>query len=148
MRGKWRTKEKCKMNLSKEEKKSSLHVTSLCFSFADRTGWVIPETYPHPHSCVKRYESRKGSSGSPRSRKCDKIRASCRDSVYENRTEEVFSQQLCLPGRGSGLMAVAQGVRSAGFIATVEVSLPAPCLCSCSLLPVLMKSCSCHLTTN
>lgn len=115
---------------------------SLSLSFADRTGWVIPETYTHPHSCVKRYESRKASSDSPRSRKCDKIRASCRDSVYENRTEEIFSQQLCLPGRGSGLMAVAQGVCSAGFLLPWD---SAPCLCSCSRLPVLMKSCSCHL---
>lgn len=83
---------------------------SLCVSFADSTGWVIPETYTHPYSCVKRYESRKASSGSLRSRKCDKIRASCRDSVYENRTEEIFSQWLWLPGRGSGLMAGSGGM--------------------------------------
>lgn len=46
------------------------------FSLPVRTRWVISAAYPHPNSYVKRYESWKASSGSPRSRKSDQIPAS------------------------------------------------------------------------
>lgn len=93
------------------------------FSLTVRTRRVTPATYTHPHSYVKRYESRKASSGSPRSRKSDQIRASSWDSVYENRTEEICSRQRYLSWRGEGLRAVAEGVCCADATAAVKTDL-------------------------
>ena len=92
---------------------------SVFSSLAVGTRRVSPAAYTHPHSYVKRYESRKASSGSPRSRKSDQIRASSWDSVYENRAEEICSQQRYLSWRGEGLRAVAEGVGRADATAAV-----------------------------
>lgn len=97
------------------------------FSLLVRTRWVISAAYTHPHSYVKRYESWKASSGSPRSRKSDQIPASSWDSVYENRAEEICSQQHCLSWRGEGLRAVAKGVCHKDATAAVEQTFL--CLC-------------------